>query len=286
MQFEFANKRGAVIFGGGSRNDFNLTKIEGLGLVEKTAQSAAFFGQPGQETINVTSGSRVITASGDLLKFERRIFANMMSVFDIPGIFTIIFPDGERRLIDVSYSSVTPGEEHGQWQQYVIQMHCDYPYFRSSNEKLFRAYEKINHLDSGFSLPGIFTTEYGRQVLNYEGNAPCTESQFIIYVSEKNDVELTEDEGIGISINNVTTNECIKFEYEMSAGDMFKINIGARQITNRSGEDLTRFISNDTFLDGFHLEPGHNFISVYNYQGNLEVKVMMFYTDHYAEAVF
>lgn len=286
MQIEYSNKRGTVIFGGGSRNDFNMTAIEGLGPVEKRAEAASFYGQPGVETINISDGSRTITISGDLLKLNRKVYANALSVLNLPGVLTIIFSDGERRLIDVSYVNVTPGDECGAWQKYVIQFHCDYPYFRSSNERLVKSYEKVDHIDTEFTLPGVFTTESGNKAVNYQGNARCDESQIFIYVTENPNPELTQDEGSGISISNATTGESIRFTYTMQAGDVYTINIGKRKITNQNGTDLTRYISNDTFLDGFHLEPGENTIRTHNYQGTLNVEIMMFYTDYWIEAVY
>ena len=286
MKVVYKNKRGSLTFGGGSQADLNMTAIEGLGPVNKTVNSITYYGKPGIETTNITDGSRTITLSGDLLMSARAQYARMMSILDIPGTLMIYLPDGEARLIDVSYTSVVPGERYADYRTYVIQFNCDNPYFRSSNELMFRAYEKINHLNSSFSLPGIFTSEYGNTVLKYDGNATVEPGQIWIYAKEKEEVDVSTDEGIGILIENTTNGEFIRLEYPISAGDFIKIDVAGRSIKNQTGLELMEHVAKDSFLTGFHLEPGENRIRAYNYQGTLNVTVRIFYTDYFVEAVF
>ena len=286
MKVIYTNKRGSLTFGGGSHPYFNMTAIEGLGPVSKITNSITYYGKPGIDTVNVTDGSRTISLSGDLLLSARSQYSQMMSILDIGGVFEIHLPDGEKRVIDVSYTSITPGEIQGKWRTYVIQFFCDNPYFRSSNELMFRAYEKINHFNSNFSFPGVLTTEYGNSILNYAGNASAEPGQIWIYAKAKADVDFSVDEDIGILIENVTNGEKIRLEYPLSAGDFIKIDAPGRSIKNQSGTELMEHVAIDTFLTGFHLEPGENQIRVYNYQGTLDVSVRIFYTDYFVEAVF
>ncbi len=287
MKLIYKNKRGSLTFGGGSQNDFNITgDIEGLGPVDKRVNTITYYGMSGADTTNITDGTRAITFSGDLLMTTRAQYAYMMSVLSVPGVLTIELPDGERRLIDVAYTSVTPTGRHGAWRTYTVQLNCDYPYFRSSNEIMFRAYEKINLLDSDFTLPGVFTTEYSNTILNYKGNASAEPGQIWIYADAKDMVDFSSDEGSGILISNLTNGESIRLEYSLSAGELIKINVAERSIVNQNGAELMRYVNLDTFFDGFHLEPGENLIKAYNYQKTLNVTIRMFYTDYFVEAIF
>lgn len=284
MKINYENERGSLTFGGGSRSDFNLTKIEGLGIVDKVVTTATYYNQPGRQTLNAIDGPRTITISGDLKLTAREQYADMMSILSLSGVLTVEQADGTRRLIDIANTSVTPGERYGKWRTYVIQFYADSPYFRGTNETVFNAYGLTNYINSTFRFPGVFSTTFNDSFLNYAGNAIAEPTQIVITASATPDI--LESADIGVLIKNETTGEAIKLNYQIQACEQITIDIKKREIYNQYGDDLMQHVDSETFLDGFHLKPGNNLIHITNYQTNIDMAVNITYTDMFCEAVF
>ena len=284
MKLKYKNSRGTLTFGGGSQTDFNLTKIEGLGNVEKVVSTATYYGQAGVQTLNAIDGARTITVSGDLLLTSRAQYATMMSILSLAGVLTVELDNDTKRLIDIAYTSVTPSDNHGKWRTYVIQFHADNPYFYGDTETEIVIYGAgTKYIDAAFLFPHEFS-EGNNTTISYSGDADCEPEK--IYIVAVGTVDVLQGGGKGIEITNTTSGASIRLDYEIKDGEIITIDVAQRTIKNQYGDDLMQYLDPETFIDGFKLVFGTNQLYINSYQTNVDMTVTMVYKNWYCEAVF
>jgi len=64
------------------------------------------------------------------------------------------------------------------------------------------------------------------------------------------------------------------------------VDIKNRKIYNQNGENLLRYLADDSFFDGFHFFPGINDIEVINRNVNTGITVTCCFANRYSEAVY
>lgn len=84
-------------------------------------------------------------------------------------------------------------------------------------------------------------------------------------------------------ITNATTGEKIQLAYSLAAGRTITINLqyGNKTITLDDGTNLISYLSVDSDLAGFHLQPGNNTIIIYGLNVNFNTLVTLSWYDRY-----
>lgn len=282
-QLKFYNKLGEInLFGGGSTFPFRLTSIDGLGLPDKNAVVVNYVGYPGQTTTSLNVGSRTITIAGDVPADHdiQRKLSNAMIILNTEGTLLINVGYVSRK-IKCRCSAATLGERNGAYQTYAMQFICDYPYFEDLENTYLAVFDIIPQLSSAFRFPGIFSKRISRGNITVMGSA---EVEPIFYIDVDEVGEMTAQNGI--SITNHTTGQSLQLDYAPYAGERITIQVPDRKIYNNNGDDLLKYITNGTFLNGMTLVPGDNDIEVLNYSTTTNLTVLCEYSNKYVEAVW
>ncbi len=280
FQIKFYNESGSVIFGGGkSTSPWRLTVAEGLALCGKTFTAARYAGQNGQETTAAVSNSRTITLAGDAYMdgdFSGE-YASAIATLEKEGWLEINTDYASRRIM-ARCCEFRERERKGDYLLFTVQFICDNPYFEETVKAEVPVFGQIALLDKNFTFPGVFSKRIYRSSLFYEGSVE-TEPVFFINIGEAQDGENI------LTIKNHTSGEMLKLDYSAASGESITVDTKNRKIYNAKGDNLLKYLSDDSFFDGFHLYPGINDIEVINQNMDTEMSIMCNYSKMYAEAV-
>ena len=280
LTIKFYNERGQVTFYGGGTSRWRLTAADGLALCGRSFNTARYSGQIGQKTLETVVNPRTITLSGDVETGENFLaeYQEFIGVLEKEGTLEITTDVGKRS-IGARCCEFYQGEKKGKYMLFVVQFICDNPYFKDADKVEVPVFKEIPLLDENFTFPGIFSQRIARKNLVYEGNAE-TEPVFFINVEEALDGDAM------LSIINHTSGEQLNFNYGASQNESIVVDIENRSIYNSYGDDLLKYLADDSFFDGFHLYPGSNDIEVINYSANTGIGVTCSYFNQYLEAVY
>lgn len=281
FNIRFFNETGSIDFGGGSSATYwKVTSADGLAFCGRTFTCAKYAGQDGQKTTDVTVNARVITLSGDVFCGENfaKDFKSAMTVLENEGIIEIKTELGTRR-IKARCSDFRENGRKGKYMLFVIQFVCDDPYFEDADKTEVAVFKEIPLLNSEFTFPGKFSERISRRNIVYEGTRKA-EPTFFISIDEGRDGENQ------LVIKNHTSGETLSFDYGGVFGDFITVDIKNRKIYNQNGESLLKYLTDDSFFDGFHLFPGSNDIEVINRNANTGITVNCQYANRYSEAVY
>lgn len=280
LSIKFYNESGNIIFGGGRSDSlWRLTAAEGLAVIEKNVTAVRYAGADGQETVAVVGNPRTITLSGDIRINDsfREEYSADLATLEREGWLEVTSSYGVRK-IKARCNDFRQGERKGNYLLFAVQFICDSPYFEDVKQTEKAVFCQIPLLDSEFTFPGAFSKRISKSSLFCEGSAK-TEPMFFIKA----------DEGAGggsiLALYNHTGGEAVKFNYNTSEGECITIDIENRKIYNSDGENLLKYLTDDSFFDGFHLYPGINEIEVVNSNMNVGLSVVCRYTNKYSEAV-
>ena len=280
LSIKFYNETGSITFGGGKSNSpWRITSAEGLAICGKTFNTARFIGQDGQETTSVVGNARTITISGDITIGENFCaeFSSCLATLDKEGWLEVTSSCGVRR-IHARCCDFVQGERKGKYLIFTVQFICDSPYFEDCDRTEVAVFREIPLLDKSFAFPGMFSKRISKSGLRYDGNAK-TEPIFFIEINEG-----TEGNNI-LALYNRTSGESLKFNYAGVMGECITVDVEKRKIYNADGENLLKYLADDSFFDGFHLYPGVNEIEVINNNMNTGITVICRYSNKYSEAV-
>ncbi len=280
FQIKFYNESGSIIFGGGkSTSPWRLTVAEGLALCGKTFTAARYAGQNGQETTAAVSNARTITLAGDAYMdgdFKSE-YASAIQTLEKEGWLEIDTEYASRRIL-ARCCEFRERERKGEYLLFTVQFVCDNPYFEETTKTEVAVFDQLALLDKSFTFSGAFSKRISRSSLFYDASV---ETEPIFYI---NIGDATEGENI-LTIKNYTSGEMLKLDYSASSGECITVDTKNRRIYNANGENLLKYLSDDSFFDGFHLYPGVNDIEVINGNMNTDMSVMCNYSKMYAEAV-
>lgn len=281
MRIKLYNSAGSVILEGRPEGEasFGITAVEGLGLPEKRFDTVTYAGMPGHETVNCRAEPRTITISADIPGSRRYLkkYAQLMTILD--DECTIEISDGTmRRKINGRCCEFVQGELYGEYRTYVIQFICDYPYFTDLSQTETNIYRRIDMIDDGFILPGVLTKRISEGDIGYLGSTPTAPIFEIEVISAAADME-------EILIENTIHGEFIRIYCDTDINKKITVDLENGRITDSAGNDLMGCISDDSFLDEFHLHPGSNCIKVTNSGSDTAMRVTCRYTNKYLEAV-
>lgn len=280
FSIKFYNETGSITFGGGrSASSWRLTNAEGLTLVGKSFKTARYANQDGQETTSVTSNARTITLSGDITIGDNFAveYASAIATLENAGWLEITTACGVRR-IAAQCCDFRQGDRKGRYLIFTVQFICDNPFFEDVSAEETVIFHKLPLMDDSFEFPGMFSQRISKSNLEYAGNMK-TEPIFFIEINEG-----TQGDNV-LSMYNHTSGETLKFNYAAAMGECITVDVVNRKIYNADGENLLKYLADDSFFDGFHLYPGVNEIEVINNNMNTGITVLCRYTNKYSEAV-
>lgn len=280
LSIRFYNESGEIIFGGGgSPSPWRLTAADGLVFSGKSFSVVRYANQDGQETNSALDNARTITLSGDVIigeEFEKE-YSSALAALSRKGFLEVSTVLG-KRVIEARCCDFRQVDRKGIYLIYTIQFICDDPYFEDVVKTEVGIFRQIPYLDKNFSFPGCFSSRISRSNLNYSGTTK-TEPVFLININEG-----TSGDNV-LSVYNHTSGESLKFNYSANMGECITVDIKNRKIYNSNGENLIRYLSDDSFFDGFFLYPGINDIEVLNANMNTGIEVLCKYANRYSEAV-
>ncbi len=282
FKIRFFNELGEVTFGGGSSQSlWRVTAAEGLTFTGKSFSVARYIGQDGQETNSVVSNARTITISGDVVIGEdfERIYSSVLKALSEDGVLEITTYLG-KRVISARCCEFKQVARKGKYLLFTVQFICDNPYFEDAVKTEVAVFAEVPLLEKNFTFPGRFSRRISRSNLEYLGTAK-TEPTFVININEG----VADGENSVLAVYNHTSGEAIKFNYSANLGECVTIDIKNRKIYNSDGENLIRYLSDESFFDGFFLYPGINVIEVLNGNMNTGIDVMCRYANRFSEAV-
>ena len=280
---QYENAVGKLCFGGG-RELWNLIKVDGLGLPEKTFQSICYANMPGQITISEKAEPRVITMRGDCHGGDRA-FTEGMRILNQKGRLT--FTNAQKtRCIEAYCSHFEVQKKHGMYIEFIVQFTCDDPYFTGAENCQAALYDRRNLVQNSFEMPCVFTERItGASVLN-QGDVE-TEPIFTITCIKVGAPGETQ----GICIHNHTTGSVFSLDYVMQQDEVITVDIPNRKIVsslvseNNNGGQLIHFLSKETVLGSLYLAVGENKFTAINYNVGGEMIVTCHYQEKYLEAM-
>ncbi|MBQ7985927.1 MAG: phage tail family protein [Clostridia bacterium] len=281
FNIRFYNETGSIDFGGGnSGSKWKVLAAEGLAFCGRSFAVAKYAGQDGQKTTSVTVNARTITLSGDVFlgdDFDLE-FKSAMTVLENEGTIEIQTGLGTR-LIRARCCDFRENERKGKYMLFVVQFICDDPYFEDADKTEVAIYKRVSLFDKYFTFPGKFSERISRRNIEYAGTRE-TEPTLFISIDEGKDGDNQ------LVIKNHTSGESLTFNYGGVLGDFITVDIKNRKIYNQDGENLLKYLADDSFFDGFHLFPGSNDIEVINRNTNTGITVTCCFSNRYSEAVY
>ncbi len=280
-QVVFENENGKIRFSGSGNAVFRMTEISGLWMSPKSFETVVYAHTAGQKTMGEQRQARVITIAGDICSGTTPVtkqIAHAVRVFDAPGWLTV-YQGLRTRRIRAHCASFEPGQRHGPFRRFVLQLNCDCPYFEEVSETKVALFQREKELKTPFVLPCAFSRRTSSGVVVNRGDVE-SEPILEIYISK----ETTQQELWGLTLHNERTGETLLLHLPVVGGDCVTVDIEKRKIYNQRGENLISALSEDSFLSKFVLCRGANPITVISEQPN-GINVLCRYSNRYLEAV-
>ncbi len=272
VEIRFYNELGEVRMGKGA---WRLTAAEGLSVPCRKISTACYSKDSGPEITDTALSERAVTLSGDIFDISQGEYSHALEVLYKAGTLEIN-AFGKRRRTEAVCTEFLPGERKGKYRIFTVQFLCSCPYFESAEEKEIPLFKVTPAISSEFVFPGVFSHRISRRTIMYQGNVP-TEPIFHIAAG---------DNPVGkLSIMNHTSGESLSFDYSPLAGEFITVDVKNRKIYSSDGVNLLKYLSDDSFFDGFHLMPGSNDVEVVIGEMNRGLSVTCSYSDTYLEAV-
>nr|DAG49073.1 MAG TPA: tail protein [Caudoviricetes sp.] len=274
----YENEAGRLEFCGGGGAPLRIIAIDGLGIPPRTFETAAYYRQPGQETLSATDEPRTITIKFDLNSCGDIIqdVSQITRILYHPGTLTI-YNSNRQRSINCYCGAFEPADRYRQIRAFAAQFVCDFPYFTDGEIHKNDIIKVTNLIKTRFSFPMPFSTLVAEADIVNLGDVD-TEPEFYIYNTGSAFTDKV------ISIYNDTTGQKVSFRASMGLESAIQVNIAARQILLDS-TDITSQITTDTFLSDFWLQPGKNHIRADTADHSGGLGVVCCHRNLYIEAV-
>lgn len=282
MMIYFENELGRIEIGGGRHPTWNATAITGLGFPQKEFNVTRYGKSSGQKTQSSAYLARAITIAGDIRR-ETGAFevAKAIRVFDLPGTL-YIYGKINKKKIACYCSSFETEPQQGSHTTFTLQLTCDDPLFTDFIQTDVAVFRREDMIKGTFTFPMIFTVRTSEADILINGDCDVV-PVFEIYNTAKEEASLSDRQGI--EILNETTGQKIGIECTTTPGEVITVDIENREITSNVQGDLIGDITDDTYLDRFWLQKGHNHIKVINYNTGENIDVICRYYNRYLEAL-
>ncbi len=257
MEMIFTGAGSAVrMDGGGGGAPLKILKTEGLGFLPQNAVTASYPFLSGQRTLSRSPGARLITVSAEAARGGVSHEGAIAAAVHYPGRLEIVH--GGRRVYAECYVSgmdVTRAVG-GQFERYVFQFTCDYPYFRDSVPSGTSLFRRENYIKGRFTLPKVFSGRVTGGLVRVTGDREVLPR---ITVNG-----LDGGDGLPLEIVNATTGAALRLD--LPAGEYGPVVFDLWNGRIYSGQtDLTKYLDEDSFMSDFYLVRGDN---------RLEIKAM------------
>lgn len=281
MYISYENESGKIDLNSGR---WRLKEIEGLGLCEKLETKVSYQGIDGSELISAVTESRTITMSGDILIKEKGTaeITRAIKILNKGGTLKIQ-AGGKRRKIKVrcAYFRAEKGDKRANYQQFVLQLTADYPFFEEFTGKKISLFYREDLIKDSFTLPCMFSRRISRIKAVNSGDVKCMPKVYIICQKEGNSGNIT--------LINHTTEKQFSLDYSMTAGEEICIDFENRKITSnikdKNGGNLLSYMTQDSYLSEFYFEEGINDIEVLSLGEGSEMTAFCEYNPKFVEAV-
>jgi hypothetical protein len=277
----YENVQGRVEMGGGGRAGCNLTAVSGLGLAQKAFQTASFANRPGQVTLGETATARTIVVSGDVPAPVGARLAEMSRVLNRPGTLKV-YSGARRRKIACRCTLFEEGERRGGFGAFTLRLSCDFPYFEDFEPKSYAVTQSRKLVSTSFTLPCIFSNRSAENAVIVAGDERA--EPVLELFNNLGNANYSNTSEKGITIFNDTTGQKLVFELLTVPNERITFDIPNRAIVSAARGDLLSFLSPDSFLSDFWLEPGVNRLRVKTENGEERLTLRCAFANRYAEA--
>ncbi len=276
----FENTQGRVEMFLGGAGPVRVTALSGLGNPEKRYSTVTFAGKSGQKTLSATTLARTIIISGDIVAAGREHTEMMLKVLDEPGTLVLDFGNKKRKTYcnQVDFSI---GARHGNYTSFVLTLTADSAYFTDVDATEMAIFNRDNLIYGDIIFPCTFTRKYTEAIAENFGEVNV---EPVISIYNYHDSE--NEESGEIVVENLTTGQKIKLETGMSENEIITIDIQDRKVTSTRRGNITKYISDDTFLNKFWLAPGKNHLRANHSNIGEEISVICSYFSNYREGIF
>lgn len=253
MNLYFKNDIGILYMGRG--RDIQITDISGLALPKKIRNTASYAGVTGNVLLSETVGARTITISGDIKISDASdmLIAKMLRILDKAG--TLYIQNGKKRCIQCSLSDIEFSKPSRVYREFVLQLTADYPYFTDNDYRKISMFSRIKNITSPFTLPRIFSKRVNEAVIHNNGDIRVFP---IITISFSSDSQ----SDASVLIKNNTSDKSFSVIYSAKKDESITIDAQNRIILSNLSGDITRYISDSSYLSDLYLEPGENNLSI------------------------
>lgn len=286
MYIVYENELGRINLNGGV---WRIKEIEGLGLAEKNVSVITYPGADGQELLESVTTSRIITMSGDILRKGEppAEIKRAIRILNKQGVLKIQ-AGGRKRKISCRCSlfSAPQSDRNAVFQQFVLQLTADCPYFEDFEAKKYSLFSREDKVSGSFTLPCVFTERISSVQLINSGDTSAVPRIFIVCEKDGED-----SENYGIEIINHTTGQTFTLLYQMSCGEEICVDFENRTVKSNieaaenNGGNLIIYMSQDTFLSDFSLCEGVNILETKSLDASCKTSAFCEYSNKYIEAV-
>ena len=254
MEMIFTSARGTMkMDGGGGNSPFKILSAEGLGYMAQNASTVSYPFSGGQKTLSRSPGARLITISAEAAEGGANYEGTLAAIAHDSGRLEIIH--GEKRVYAQCYiSNLNVTRAKGsEYERYVLQFTCDYPYFRESVPDRVSLFERKKLLTGKFTLPMVFSERITEGRLTVRGDRDVYP-----HISVRG---LSYDEEFPLEIVSETTGAVLRLvlpagKYELITFDLWNGRIYCGQ------NDLTKYLDDESFMSDFYLVRGENHIEI------------------------
>lgn len=277
MELSFTNKKGEVrFFGGGSKGDWHILEVEGLGLLPLNAQTVTYCGEHGQKTVSKTMPGRTITVTAEVKGSDRndraKIVSETLRVLARDGVLAV--RTFRERVVDCYLKEAREGKRDGNFRKYIFMFVCDDCYFRDRKETEVLLSGRTDLLTDGFVIgDGVVLTERKcGGVINNDSDVDIRGKLVIVCGKEG-----------CVVVKNKTTEAELRLSVEK--GRLYEVDLDQRTIVDENGEDCIHILDDSCYMSDFYLTEGLNDIAVSDTEGNAMVGSMKYvYFKKYVEA--
>ncbi|MGN1097952.1 MAG: hypothetical protein ACI4SS_03535, partial [Clostridia bacterium] len=271
------NDRGSIrMDGGGGSAPIKIRSVDGLGYVTQNTATAVYPFIGGQKTISRTPGARLITVSADAEEGGKSFEGKLSSIAHDSGVLYIT--DGERKVYAESYvSNLSTTRAYGKdYERYIFQFTCDYPYFRDSVPTLSSLFERRRLLENTFTLPTVFSERVTDRVIMVSGDKEVYPKITVGGIS-------LETESPLVIVNETTGAE---LNMLLPAGDygLIVFDLWEGKIT-ADGEDITRYLDDESYMSDFCLARGENKLKITAMDAALNTSSAVYFENEYFSAL-
>ena len=254
MEIIFRNALGAIEMDGGSGTaPFKILGAEGLGYLTQSVKTTAYPFMAGQRTLSRSPGARLVTLSAEAAEGGANYEGTVAAIAHESGRLEIIH--GEKRVYADCYVSAlnVTRAKGGEYERYVFQFTCDYPYFRDMNAGAVSLFRRNKLVKGSFVLPKVFSERVTGGTVTVKGDREVYPTVCVRGLSYETEFPL--------ELENTATGARLKLT--LPAGEYELITFDLRNGRISCGEkDLSKYLDENSFMSDFYLLKGENRIEV------------------------